>query len=94
MIGAYFVLVSFQFYAIVRYLQPAYPTMVALAGIGLVSAWRWACEAEVAQLRVARVVQGAVVLSLAATVFWGLAFVNGVYTVSYTHLTLPTICSV
>lgn len=78
-IGAYFVLVSFQFYAIVRYLQPAYPTMVAMAGIGLVAAWRWAKAAQVAQQRVARAVQAAVVLSVAATTFWGLAFVNGVY---------------
>ncbi len=78
-IGAYFVLVSFQFYAIIRYLQPAYPTMVALAAIGLVAAWRWAKAVEVAQKRIARVAQTAVVLSIAATTFWGLAFVNGVY---------------
>jgi YYY domain-containing protein len=78
-IGAYLVLVSFQFYAIIRYLQPAYPTMVALAAIGLVAAWRWAAAAEIDQRKIARVAQGAVVLSVAATTFWGLAFVNGVY---------------
>lgn len=78
-IGAYLVLVSLQFYAIIRYLQPAYPVAIALAGTGLVAAWRWAQRAAEAQPFVARLVRAAVVLSVAITTFWALAFVNGVY---------------
>ncbi|MEM7094033.1 MAG: DUF2298 domain-containing protein [Actinomycetota bacterium] len=90
-IAAYFVLVSLQFYAIIRYLQPAYPSMVALAGVGLVAAWRWAATLErtdsVWQQRAAGLARGLVVLSVGATIFWGLAFVNGVYARDNARLT-------
>ncbi len=77
-VAAYLVLVTFQFYAIVRYLQPAYPVLAALAGCGLVALWRSA-TAEQLRPELARLIRGLVVLSVGATVFWGLAFANGVY---------------
>jgi len=78
-VGAYFVLVSQQFYAIVRYLQPAYPVMVALAATGLVAAWRWAAALETDKATIRNVVRLLVALSIGATMFWAGAFVNGVY---------------
>lgn len=78
-IGAYFVLVSFQFYAIVRYLQPAYPVLTALSATALVAAWARATALTIDRPAVARAIKTAVALSIGATVFWALAFVNGVY---------------
>lgn len=78
-VGAYLVLVAMQFYAIVRYLQPAYPILTALAGCGLIAAWRWACSCVETKLIVSLAIRAMVLLSVALTVFWALAFVNGVY---------------
>jgi len=78
-IAAYFVLVSLQFYAIVRYLQPTYPVLTALSAAGLVAAWRYANAAAPSRASIARAIKIAVGLSIGATVFWALAFVNGVY---------------
>ena len=78
-IAAYFVLVSLQFYAIVRYLQPSYPIMTALSAAGLVAAWRYSAGPAVDRARLARGIKVAVALSIGVTVFWALAFVNGVY---------------
>jgi len=78
-IGAYFLLVSLQFYAIIRYLQPAYPIITALTGAGLVAAWRWAGSVAPTRGRLARGVKIAVGLAVAITALWALAFVNGVY---------------
>lgn len=98
-IGAYMALVSTQFYAIVRYLQPAYPPAIALAGCFIWTLWSWASRNALLSRTnsslsdadsditvdfsrpsvLAWLAKGFVALSLAATVFWGLAFVNGVY---------------
>jgi YYY domain-containing protein len=78
-IASYFVLVSLQFYAIVRYLQPSYPIITALSAAGLVAAWRGAGALAVDRARLARAIKVAVALSIGATVLWALAFVNGVY---------------
>jgi YYY domain-containing protein len=78
-IASYFVLVSLQFYAIVRYLQPSYPIITALSAAGLVAAWRYSAYLAVDRARLARAIKVAVALSIGATVFWALAFVNGVY---------------
>jgi len=78
-IASYFVLVSLQFYAIVRYLQPAYPVLTALSAAGLVAGWKYAQGLVPQRATVARVIKIAVIASIAATAFWALAFVNGVY---------------
>lgn len=78
-IAAYFLLVSLQFYAIIRYLQPAYPIITALSAVGLVAAWRWASVMAPGRRTVARAIKIAVGLAVGVTVFWALAFVNGVY---------------
>lgn len=78
-IASYFVLVSLQFYAIVRYLQPSYPIITALSAAGLVAAWRFSTSLAGDRVRLARAIKVAVALSIGATVFWALAFVNGVY---------------
>ncbi len=78
-IGAYFVLVSLQFYAIIRYLQPTYPIMTALAAVGLVASWRWASSLGPERVNLRRLVQGTALVCVGATAFWALAFVNGVY---------------
>lgn len=81
-VAAYLVLVATQFYAIVRYLQPAYPALVTLAAAGLVALWRWADRGPVAAVagewprRLGKVVA---VGCVGATVFWAGAYVNGVY---------------
>lgn len=78
-IAAYFVLVSLQFYAIVRYLQPAYPIITALSAAGLVAAWQAATVLAPHRATAAKAIKVAVGLAIGATVFWALAFVNGVY---------------
>jgi len=78
-IGAYFLLVSLQFYAIIRYLQPAYPTITALGAVALMSLWRWASDNENARAAARWLARAAVVVSVGATAFWAAAFVNGVY---------------
>ena len=78
-IASYFLLVSLQFYAIVRYLQPTYPIITALSAAGLIAAWRAAVTLAPARATLARAIKVAVVVSIGATVFWALAFVNGVY---------------
>jgi YYY domain-containing protein len=78
-VAAYFVLVSLQFYAIVRYLQPSYPIITAMSAAGLVAAWQWAVRNAPSRGRVATAVKIAVGVCIGATVFWALAFVNGVY---------------
>ena len=78
-IAAYFALVSLQFYAIVRYLQPSYPIITALSAAGLVAAWRYSAGLAADRARLASAIKVAVAVSVGATVFWALAFVNGVY---------------
>lgn len=78
-IGSYFALVSLQFYAIIRYLQPTYPIITTLGAIGLVAALRRATELAPDRQRLAQVIRVAVGLAIGITVFWALAFVNGVY---------------
>ena len=78
-IASYFVLVSLQFYAIVRYLQPSYPIITALSAAGLVAAWRSATALAPERAKLARLIKIAVGLAIGATVFWAFAFVNGVY---------------
>ena len=47
-IAAYLALVSLQFYAIVRYLQPMYPIATSLAAVGLIAGLRWAHQVAAA----------------------------------------------
>lgn len=80
-IAAYMVMVTMQFYAIVRYLQPGYPVAIALGGCWLATLWSWANRHTFIPRPIwpARIAKTIVLASLAASIFWGLAFVNGVY---------------
>jgi len=78
-IASYFVLVSFQFYAIIRYLQPSYPIITSLTAAGLVAAWNSADAMTAVRARLATAIKIAVGLAIGLTAFWALAFVNGVY---------------
>lgn len=75
----YFALVSLQFYAIIRYLQPAYPVLVALAASALIALWRYSGNLTVRWAALAKVLRAVVIASTAGTVLWAVAFVNGVY---------------
>lgn len=83
------VLVSLQFYAIIRYLLPAYPVAVSLGGYGLVRLWRAAAPSFAGGgARAWRFGARAFVIgAIAVTAFWGAAFVNGVYNQDNPRLT-------
>lgn len=90
-IGAYLLLVSRQFNPVIRYLLPAYPTAIALGAIALAALWRaaaprasWVPSFVIAQWR--RLTAATVVLLVGGSVFYGLAFVNGVYNERHTRL--------
>lgn len=86
-IAAYWVLVSLQFYAIVRYLQPSYPVVTALSAAGLVAAWRAASAMLPERAKMAWAIKIAVAVVVGVSAFWALAFVNGVYNNTNARLT-------
>lgn len=83
-------LVSQQFNPLIRYLLPAYPAAIALAGVGVV--WLWDQGRRAAARPTAgaglggRVLRGTAVGLVALTAFWGLAFVNGVYNTEHPRI--------
>ncbi len=76
-------LVSQQFNPLIRYLLPAYPVAIVLAGFGVV--WLWDAGRSMAGARrpgvrfAGRPVQVLATLLVVVTALSGLAFVNGVY---------------
>jgi len=90
-LGAYLVLVSRQFNPVIRYLLPAYPTAIALGAIGLAALWSsrppaWRAVPDAVVANWTRITRSAAALLVAATAFYGLAYVNGVYNDDYTRL--------
>tara|TARA_B100000131_G_scaffold304226_1_gene329018 strand:- start:91 stop:4623 length:4533 start_codon:yes stop_codon:yes gene_type:complete len=75
-------LVSQQFNPLIRYLLPAYPIAITFGGYGIYRLWRWGEGKEIAIGKrpiLRRISKGTAAILVAGTVFWGLAFVNGVY---------------
>jgi len=91
-IAVFVVFVALQFNPLNRYLLPAYPSAIALAGFGLVALWdserlpvTWIPDDFFAFWKpLARISVGVMVIS---SVLWGVMYVNGVYRTDYTRIT-------
>jgi len=75
-------LVSQQFNPLIRYLLPAYPIAITFGGYGIYRLWNWGREKRITlgdRSVLYRIGQCSAVVLVAGTLFWGSAFVNGVY---------------
>ncbi len=83
-------LVSQQFNPLIRYLLPAYPVAIALAGAAVVRAFDVGRRMLAARPAVGRALQVGAVGVVALTAFWGVAFVNGVYAQEHPRIEAST----
>jgi YYY domain-containing protein len=75
-------LVSQQFNPLIRYLLPAYPIAITFGGYGIYRLWKWGearTSLEGKSKVLGQVGQVAAVVLVGGTLFWGTAFVNGIY---------------
>ncbi|MDG1845597.1 MAG: DUF2298 domain-containing protein [Acidimicrobiales bacterium] len=75
-------LVSQQFNPLIRYLLPAYPIAITFGGYGIYRLWKWGevrTSLKGKSKALGRVGQVAAVVLVGGTLFWGTAFVNGIY---------------
>ncbi len=75
-------LVSQQFNPLIRYLLPVYPIAITFGGFGIYRLWHWGKEKKITtekKIVLYRLSQGASAILVAGTLFWGCAFVNGIY---------------
>jgi len=75
-------LVSQQFNPLIRYLLPVYPTAAIFGGFGIYRLWHWGKKQKIvsgSKGALYRFSQGVSVILVGGTLFWGCAFVNGIY---------------